>query len=338
MIQSSLFANPFIIAEIGVNHEGSTSLCFKLINQALKYGFNAVKLQHIVPSEIWHPNYTLPTLSEKESLTNDELTEIVNYAHKCGILIGCTPTFQGSAQVILQSGCDFIKVASPQTKYDWFILDEAIDTNLPLVVSNGYCDYDSSLKLINYLILNAKLRLIAFLYCVSAYPADSIAMNYDEIAKLSDLCNSNFITFGFSDHNQSLYNALKMKHECNACVFEKHFSLENTKSLDKDVSIFSFQAAEYVRQLRMSVSNIEPNRAETLYDKSILFSSSFYLTRDVKQGDPFCLKDCRRLRDGVTDQLSTFRSHQLLIRNENLKYTSDLLVGHRLTESDLSQK
>jgi len=337
MSQSSFFTNPFIIAEIGVNHEGSPSLCFELIDQALQYGFNAVKLQHIVPSEIWHPNYTLATLSEKESLTNEALYKMVDYANKCGISIGCTPTFQGSAQIILQSGCEFIKVASPQTKYDWFILDEAIDTNLPLIVSNGHCDYDSSLKLVNYLIENAKQQAIAFLYCVSAYPADSVAMNYNEIAKLSDLCNSSSIAFGLSDHNQSLYNALKMRHEYNAYVFEKHFSLEDTTSLDKDVSIYSFQAAEYVRQLHMPVYSIKSNRGETLKDKSILFSSSFYLKNDVKQGDPFCLEDCKRLRDGADDALSTFGSHLLLTGNNNLKYTSNLFASHRLTESDLGQ-
>lgn len=337
MIKSSFFSDPFVIAEIGVNHEGSPSLCFELINQALQHGFNAVKLQHIVPSEIWHPSYPFATLSEKESLTNSALYEMVDYAHKCGISIGCTPTFQGSAQIILDSGCDFIKVASPQTKYDWFILDEAIETSLPLVVSNGHCDYDSSLRLIDYLLENAKQEAVAFLYCVSAYPADTVAMSYDEIARLSDLCASSFIAFGLSDHNQSLYNSLKMRHEFKAHVFEKHFALESTTSLDKDVSIYSFQAAEYVRQLNMPVQDNNTSRAESLQDQSPMFSSSFYLVRNVKQGDPFCLKDCQRLRDGLSNNLSTVKSHQLLTKSNNLKYASDLCAGHRLTESDLEQ-
>ena len=58
---------------------------------------------------------------------------------------------------------------------------------------------------------------------------------------------------------------------------------------------------------------------------------------DVKQGDPFCLKHCKRLRDGSADELSTFSSHLLLTGNNNLKYTSNLFAGHRLTESDLDQ-
>lgn len=328
-------ATPILIAEIGVNHEGSSALCYQLIDQALTYGFDAVKLQHIVPSEIWHPNYPLTTLSEKESLTNDLLNKMVSYSKERGIAIGCTPTFQGSAQVILDSGCDFIKVASPQSKYDWFILDEAIDTNLPLVVSNGHCDHDGSLKLLKYLIENTKQQQIAFLYCVSAYPADSVDMNYDEVSKLSKMCKINSIAFGLSDHNQSLYGALKMKHEFKAFVFEKHFSLETTSSLDKDVSIHSFQAAEYVRQLHMPISKNVTSRDNTLLDKSNIFSSSFYLSKDVQQGDLFSLNDCKRLRDGLIDEINTLDSHMLLSGKNNLKYASNLNANHRLIKSDL---
>lgn len=88
----------------------------------------------------------------------------------------------------------------------------------------------------------------------------------------------------------------------------------------------------------MPLYNNKANRAETLKDKSILFSSSFYLKNDVKQGDSFCLEDCKRLRDGAADELSTFSSHLLLTGNNNLKYTSNLFASHRLTQSDLGQK
>ncbi len=328
---------PTIIAEIGVNHEGSILLCYELIDQAVKFGFDAVKLQHIVPSEIWHPSYPLSTLSEKESLSNDLLYKMVTYAKESGISIGCTPTFQGSAQVILDSGCDFIKVASPQSKYDWFLLDEAMDTNLPLVVSNGHCDYDSSFKLLNYLRDNKHQQTIAFLYCVSAYPADSVAMNYDEIANLFDFCRTNSIAIGLSDHYQSLYSALKMKYEHKAFIFEKHFSLEDTSSLDKDVSIHSYQAAEYVRQLHMPISTKLTSRDNTLLDKSNVFSSSFYLNKDVKQGEAFSLNDCKRLRDGLTDKINTLDSYFLLSDND-LIYASNLFANHRLTESDLARR
>ena len=334
MSQSIFSPKPFVIAEIGVNHQGSRSLCYELIDQAVKYGFDAVKLQHIVPSEIWHSSYPLSTLSEKESLSSDLLYKMVVYAKECGIAIGCTPTFQGSAQVILDSGCDFIKVASPQSKYDWFILDEAIGTNLPLVVSNGHCDYDDSIKLLNYLRDNKKQQPIVFLYCVSCYPADSVAMNYEEIDDLFGICRANSVAVGFSDHNQSLYSALKLKHEHKATIFEKHFSLEDTSSLDKDVSIHSYQAAEYVRQLHMPLTAKLTSRETSLLDKTNVFSSSFYLVRDVKQGEPFTLNDCKRLRDGSPDKNNTRELHSLLSR-AHLIYASNLSANHRLTQLDL---
>ena len=80
------------------------------------------------------------------------------------MLIGHTPTFQNASQTIKEYESDFIKIASPQAEFDKFILEEAIET-LPLVISNGYSNYNSSVELINFL-ENSKLKNsnIAFLY------------------------------------------------------------------------------------------------------------------------------------------------------------------------------
>ena len=91
------FASPYIIAEIGVNHEGSLELAKKLITEAKTYQFDSVKLQHIVPSNIWHNSVSTDlTLSTKEALPDGWLEDLVIFAHQQSLDIGCTPTFQGS--------------------------------------------------------------------------------------------------------------------------------------------------------------------------------------------------------------------------------------------------
>ncbi len=238
-----------VIAEIGVNHEGSIEKAFGLIKLAKECGFDAVKFQHIVPSKVWHENCAPGyKLSEKESLPTDWLPLLREFSHTHEILIGCTPTFQSSSEAIKNAGHDYIKIASPQSKYDWFILDESLETGLPLVVSNGHSNLDASIKLIEYIAKSAKNE-VAFLYCISAYPSDEYIMDENELIVLSELCNKYSIFFGLSDHNQSMYQSLYIKHKYNGTVFEKHFSHQCTSSLDRDVSIYPWQAKEYVRQL-----------------------------------------------------------------------------------------
>ncbi|MDC3168661.1 N-acetylneuraminate synthase family protein [bacterium] len=282
------FPSPYIIAEIGVNHEGSLDLAKKLIMEAKIYEFDSVKLQHIVPGNIWHESVPSDlALSNKEALPDQWLEELVIFAHQQLLEIGCTPTFQGSAKNIKEAGCDFIKVASPQSKYDRFILDEALETGLPLIISNGYCDFRESLNLIEYLATSSSGQPIAFLYCVAKYPSDNIQVCMKQIDILSNTCLHNSMAFGLSDHNQSMYQSLLFKNDFRGTIFEKHFSSTECSSLDRDVSIHSWQAREYVRQLKLPIHDQSSMRDETLSDKTNIFSSSFFLNQNVHAGEPF---------------------------------------------------
>ena len=330
------FLESYIIAEIGVNHEGSLDLAKQLIIEAKSYDFSSVKLQHINPREIWHPSMSSNSvLSDKEALPDDWLEALVTFAHQQSLEIGCTPTFQGSSKIIKSSGCNFIKIASPQSKYDLFILDEALETGLPLVISNGHCDFRESLNLIEYLSTSASGQPIAFLYCVAKYPSDSIHVCTKEVELLASACLKNSIAFGLSDHNQSMYQSLLFKNQYGATVFEKHFSSSECNSLDREVSIHSWQAREYVRQLRLTVKGEFSTRDDIISDKANVFSSSFYLEHDVKAGQAFSLSHFRRLRDGNVSSINTqsfwsaYKSHSLF------HYRKDLLKGSRLEDGDI---
>ena len=324
-----------VIAELGVNHEGSKSIGYQLIDEAIQYGFDAIKVQHIDPKRIWHESYPYNILSEKESLSDLFLKELTSYSHDHDIIVGCTPTFQGSSQIIKDAGCDFIKVASPQAKYDWFILDEALATGLPLIISNGHCNTDESLSLIDYISSFSRHQPLAFLFCVAQYPSDSVSIDWSEVSQLSNACQQNSILFGFSDHYQSIYPSLCMKHNYNATVFEKHFCLPTTSSLDRDASIYASQALEYVRQLKMPIERSPVDRSTLLLDKSHIYTSSFYLKKDVKRGELFSLSDFMRLRDGMTCGVDSCSHWHKRITNESLTYALDLPESHRLSQGDL---
>ncbi len=337
----SIFQSNFFIAEIGVNHIGKIDVAFKHIDLAKIAGFNAVKFQFIDTEKIWHKNCDESIkLSQKESFPYDWFEPLREYAHKNGLLIGHTPTFQNASKIIKDHKSDFIKIASPQAEFDRFILDEAIATNLPLIISNGYSDFNSSLDLINYVSkYQRKIRDIAFLYCIAKYPADMIKVPYEEAENLCQICNEKKINFGFSDHFKSILPALNLSN-IGANVFEKHISIENIDSLDSEVSINELDAINYINQIKLISNNsIFIERESTFENKSSLFSSSLIFKVSVKKGDIFSLTHFSRYREGVNSkgvQTDTLWKFLNKFSSEDIYYNKNIAEGENLTIDDIN--
>ena len=145
-----IFKKNLFIAEIGVNHAGDLNLALEHILQAKKSGFNAVKFQFIDIKKIWHKECDSDLiLSKKEEFKEEWFTPVKEYAKSLEMLVGYSPTFQNASKIIKNNSSDFIKIASPQSEFDKFILEEAIETGLPLIVSNGYSNFISTKKTID---------------------------------------------------------------------------------------------------------------------------------------------------------------------------------------------
>ena len=338
MKNNNLFEENLFIAEIGVNHCGSLDYALKHIEEAKKVGFGAVKFQFIDINRIWHKDANPKIkLSKKESFQIDWFKPITDYAHSIGMLVGHTPTFQNASQTIKEYESDFIKIASPQAEFDKFILEEAIETNLPLVISNGYSNYNSSVELINFL-ENSKLKNsnIAFLYCIAKYPADNVYFPYSEAKKIYEKCKEAKINFGFSDHYKSILPALNLK-TFGATVFEKHFSLDDVKSLDSEVSVTKETAKEYIKQIKMASTEQTLKRESTFLKKEIIFCSNFFFRTNVKKNDLFSISHFDRFRLGNPNSgLLTNRIRTIIANSKgNLHYSRDFYAGEMLKEGDI---
>ena len=250
-----------------------------------------------------------------------------------GIEVGYTPTFQGASEIIKNHKSDFIKVASPQSEFDKFILDEAINTGLKLIISNGYSDFRSTKDLLEYLF--SKQVDAGMLYCVAAYPADNIKFPYEEALAIQKECELYGIEFGFSDHYKSIYPALTLA-KSGASIFEKHFILDNVESMDKDVSSGVFQSEQYINQLNINSKDAKYTRTKTFKDKKNIFTSSFYLNKNVKKGDKVYLtdfirqRDCRGLSQNTFDLWNYFK-----VNKSSNYYLKDKKKGDRINNGDL---
>jgi len=219
-IEKTLRHKVFIIAEAGVNHNGSLSMAFKLIDAAKTAGADAIKFQSfytddlVVPEapKVLYQRKKESSLTQYEMLKRLELTasmheKIVNYCNKRNILFLSTPFDIKSLSYLVQKfKMPLIKVASGELTHDHLLLCAA-RTQKPMLLSTGMStlkEIKRALKIIAFGYLKAKKiptlkqlkkiyskskvrkileEKVVLLHCVSEYPASDLKINLNVMKK-----------------------------------------------------------------------------------------------------------------------------------------------------------
>ncbi|MCD9022316.1 N-acetylneuraminate synthase family protein [Cohnella silvisoli] len=226
---------PFIVAEAGINHNGSLDLAFQMIVAAKDAGVDAVKFQTFKAEEFIadeHQTYTY--MSQGKTITEsmfqmfkrcefsrDEWFAIKQKCDEEGILFLSTPQNRSDLDLLLELGVPAIKVGSDDFT-NLPLLKSYAKTKLPMIVSCGMSDLGEVYTALQSLgSLNGYPTIL--LLCTSQYPTPPEDVNLLKLRSLAgafpDLC------LGFSDHSQGYY-ASTVAVAFGACFFEKHFTLD----------------------------------------------------------------------------------------------------------------
>ena len=233
---------PYIIAEIGINHEGNYSIAKKLIIEAKKAGADAVKFQVFKPDTLAIENSkktnfqkktsgkeNLSNIWKRVSLTFNSLRKLKNTAKKLKIDFICTPFDFDSLKQIMKLNLSAIKVASSDIT-DIPLLSEIAKTQKPIILSTGMSNSNE----ISIALKAIKTKNVAILHCVSMYPCKYKQANLKRILALKKKFNQNVI--GYSDHCKN-FEASILALSMGAKIIEKHFTLDkNRKGLDHSLS------------------------------------------------------------------------------------------------------
>ena len=240
---------PYIIAELGANHNGDMELAKKLIDSAKNAGADCVKFQSWSKDTIFsrktyennyflsddyrdREDYTLEGIVDEYSISANELLDMKRYADKIGIDFTSTPFSKGEVDFLVNDlGANFIKVASMDLN-NYPLLKYIAAMGKPIFLSTGLSnlsEIDAAIRTIE----QAGNNQIVILHCVSLYPPEDIQIN---------LCNMDTLTqaypypIGFSDHTLDTCIPLAAVAR-GACVIEKHFTLDkNMEGWDHKVS------------------------------------------------------------------------------------------------------
>jgi len=246
----------FVIAEIGLNHNGSPEQCEKLINQAKLAGADAVKLQVSDPNESYAKNTDSHKVFKKNSLKPNEILNLKNYATRKNIIFFFTPGDFKSLSLVKKFKIPAIKISSGlMTNIP--LVTEASKIGVPIIISTGMCFK----KEINETFKIAKKYNksgVALMKCTSIYPAPDNTINLLAIKNFSNTFN---VPIGFSDHTvDNLASLLAIG--SGAKIIEKHFTL-NKKQKGVDHK-FSSEPKEF----KMLIDGIR--RVEDLMGTSVI--------------------------------------------------------------------
>ncbi len=211
----------FVVAEIGNNHEGSFANAEKLVRAAAESGVDAVKFQTFRAK--WFTSNVDPARfarAQKFELSFDDFGRLEKLARSVGLSFISTPLDLESAD-FLEPLVDSFKIASGDNDF-WALIDRASKSKKPLIVSTGLSSMDDVKKTRDFITQRRALDDVAFLHCVSAYPAPPAQLNLSAIPLLATELG---VTIGYSDHTMGIEASIASV-ALGARIVEKHFTLD----------------------------------------------------------------------------------------------------------------
>jgi len=286
----------YIIAEAGLNHNGSLKLGMKLIDAAKKTGCDAVKFQTFKPhsrisSKVKAVKYaetiigleeTLYEMFERLAMPFDQQKELFAYAKKQGIEIFSTPFDLESVDFLEKLDVNFYKIASfdllnlPLIKY-------VAKTGKPMIISTGMSNLGQIEDAVD-VVIQAGNQNLMLLHCNSSYPASPDEMNLKAILTLQRNFN---IPVGLSDHTFGLFIA-HTAIVIGANLIERHFTLDRTFEgpdhiLSSEPEEFS-ELVSIAKQVPMimgdGIKRIQPGEYDTINTQR----KSLYASVDISKG------------------------------------------------------
>jgi sialic acid synthase SpsE len=296
----------YIIAEVGVNHNGDADLAHKMIDAAKAAGADAVKFQTyktdaLITANTQKAEYQIGTTGEgsqdamlrRLELPHETFAALARHCREIGIDFMSTAFDSESLEVVSKLDPVCLKWPSGELT-NTLLLRQATQYNLPILLSTGMGTLTEISTALDLLAAHGTDDVV-ILQCVSNYPAAIEEQNLRVLPHMAAVFGK---PTGFSDHTEGPYAALAAR-ALGMSVLEKHFTMDRT--MDGPDHRASIEPAEFIHMVK--------------------------ILRRVEQG----------LGDGVKRRLISEQNVMTAAR-KSLVYLKDLPAGHVLSLQDLTVK
>lgn len=307
------YCSPYIIAEIGANHNGDMALAKKMIDSAFECGCDAVKFQSwnkksLISNTGYKQNTkfndskkkhfgSLEEMVDKYYLRNEQHFELNSYCKSKGIDFCSTPFSKEEVDLLNEVDVEFYKVASMDIN-NYPLLQYVAQFNKPILLSTGMANLGEIQKAVK-IIENEGNSKIIILHCIALYPPENKDLNLKNITMLQNIFG---YPVGFSDHSLGFAASLTSV-ALGACVIEKHFTTD--KSLpgwDHEISANPEEIKTIVEGSKIiheSLGNFKRILSKAEAEKKKVFRRSIILNKNLKAGDIIKEEDISLKRPGT---------------------------------------
>ncbi len=314
----------YIIAEIGINHNGSLDNCFKMIEAAVQAGCQAAKFQSFKSDRLYPKTagkvrwkdqkgspfeYDIYSAVKGFELPFEWIGELVAHCRRNHIDFISSVFDEPSLDLLIEAGMEKIKLAS-STLTHIPLIRACARTGLPVILSTGGASLGETEEAVNT--LEQYHTDISLLHCSLSYPTNPEDCNLGVLNTLKTAFPDTKI--GYSDHSLSVKEVPTAVVALGGSVIEKHITLD--KTMEGPDHFFALEPQELTAMVNAvrKAESLNPGKAPPI-DKDLLGSSqkkcfphekyirdftymSLFASRDIKKGEIIHAKDIRILRPG----------------------------------------
>jgi N,N'-diacetyllegionaminate synthase len=328
----------FIIAEAGVNHNGSIQTAKKMIDAAIKTGADAIKFQtfkaeQLVTSSAPKAEYQKKTTGRNESQFEmlrrlefgmNEHKQLFDYCRQKGIIFLSSPFDLESIDLLRKLGLTIFKVPSGEI------------TNLPylrkigglkkrVLISTGMSNMKEIDDALNILVkAGTKKKDITVLHCNTEYPTPVEDVN---LLALQMIKNAFQVRVGYSDHTTGIEIPVAAV-ALGAEVIEKHFTLDKKmKGPDHKASLEPYEFGTMVKAIRnieRALGNRKKVPTKSELKNRLIARKSIVATHGIKKGEQFTEKNLTVKRPGTG--ISPMKWDRVIGKTAKKDFTKDELI------------
>ncbi len=302
---------PFVIAEIGINHEGSLKTAFEMVDSAHKAGAEAIKHQtHIVEDEMskeakkvipGNSSDSIYDIMERCALNEEDEIRLKEYIESKGMIFISTPFSRSAANRLEKMKVSSYKIGSGECN-NYPLLEHIASFGKPMIVSTGMNSIKSVRKTVK--ILESHKLPYALLHTTNLYPTPSHLVRLGAMQELQREFPNTVI--GLSDHTKSnlaCFGAVAL----GASILERHF----TDRIDRDgPDIINSMDPIALRELisgSSEISKMRGGKKEAALEEKITIDFAFATVvsiKDIRRGEKFTKENLWVKRPGTGDILA----------------------------------
>jgi N-acetylneuraminate synthase/N,N'-diacetyllegionaminate synthase len=273
----------YIIAEMGINHNGQVEIARQMVESACDCGVDAVKVQIITADASYVKDCASYPIFKKNELNFEEWEDIIRFVKHKNLDVFSTIVNPYDIQYVERFELPAIKISSTSIT-NFPLLEEIGRLKKPVIMSTGMAFLSEVDEAVRYLEKQGQPEL-GLLHCTSLYPTPPEHLNLKAIQMLQSAFPD--YTIGFSDHTVGYHCAVAAV-ACGASIIEKHFTMDKQMNgPDHSFSATPDELKTLVQAIREVESALGSTRKQPAPKELSLrkeFQRSLVAAVDIKQG------------------------------------------------------